>query len=198
MKTLDQIMIACESDKASVFTRTYAKPHNYCVHLERFFEPLRYNPIKLLEIGVGSGESIRAWLEYFSQAQVFGVDLVHDTNPWNSPKEKPHERYTFVHGDQSNAVFWKSFVKMHGGDWDIIIDDGSHDSNHIKTTFWSLWQHLKSGGIYEVEDLKSAPDADNFLRGFAGTIHQDVSPIDNVSFVDSIHFSKELCIIIKK
>jgi len=202
MKTLDQIMIECESDKASIFTRTYAKPHNYCVHLERFFEPLRDKPIKLLEIGVGGGESIRAWLEYFSQGRIFGVDMVANTNEWNTPAISssaiPHERYTFSHGDQSDPKFWNKFIEVHGGDWDVVIDDGSHKSDDIKTTFWGLWTYLKSGGIYEVEDLNSAPDAKNFLIGLARTISQETSPIDGTTFLDSIYFSKELAILRKK
>ncbi len=192
MKSLDRIMVEHESDKASVFTRTYAKPHDYCRHLERFFEPLRERPIKLLEIGVGGGESIRAWLEYFVNPQVFGVDLVANTNPWNSPKEKPHPRYTFVHGDQSNAVFWKSFVKIHGGDWDIIDDDGSHISEHIRTTFKCLWPVVKSGGIYVIEDLKSAPEAASWVSGIAR------DAFDGVGDCDSACFARELAILIKK
>jgi hypothetical protein len=58
MKSLDAIGIAQQTDKASVFTRTYAKPHGYLEHLEPFFSPLRHLPIKFLEIGFGVGESI--------------------------------------------------------------------------------------------------------------------------------------------
>ena len=192
MKTLDQIMIEHESDKASVFTRTWAKPHNYCVHLERFFEPLRDKPIKLVEIGVGGGESIRAWLEYFSQAQVFGVDLVARTNEWNDPDAKPDPRYTFVNGDQSNAVFWASFIKVRGGDWDVVIDDGSHKSSDIVTTHKCLWGHVKSGGFYEVEDLGAAVEAGDGFQKLVKSIFKGDSECD------FIYFARELAILRKK
>src|SRR5579863_4575669 len=75
--TLDQLMIKHQSDKASQFTRTWAKPHDYCRHLELFLEPIREMPVKILEIGCGGGESIRAWLEFFThpETQVVSVDI---------------------------------------------------------------------------------------------------------------------------
>lgn len=192
MKTLDEIMVECQSDKASVFTRTYAKPHNYCVHLERFFEPLRDKPIKLLEIGTGGGESMRAWLSYFTNAHVYGVDIVSNTNEWNAPGAKTHPRYTFACGDQSDLKFWNKFIEVYGGDWDIICDDGSHVSSDMITTFGCLWPHVTAGGIYEAEDLNSAPEAAQWFSGVASAAtlgHADI---------DSIYFSKELAILRKK
>ena len=191
MNTLDQLGITHQTDKASQFSRTYAKPHDYLRHLELFFGPLRNRAIKLLEIGVGGGESIQTWLDYFPQGKVFGVDMVHDTNEWNIPKLPPSERYTFVHGNQSSVVFWKSFLNVHGGDWDIIIDDGSHVSTDIITTFKCLWGSVRSGGFYEIEDLASAKEADLALRDMLTGLHAGTSEID------AIYFAKELCIMRK-
>ena len=65
MKTLDELAIACATDRASVFTRTWGKPHDYARHYDKLFTPLRDKPIKLLEIGVGGGEGIRMWSGLF-------------------------------------------------------------------------------------------------------------------------------------
>jgi hypothetical protein len=191
MRTLDEIAIQFKTDKASAFNRTYAQPHDYCRHLERFFKPLRDKGIRLLEIGVGGGESIQTWLEYFPFAKIYGVDINHSTNPWNTPGS-PIPRYTFIHGDQSNKVFWQSFIKVNGGDWDIVIDDGSHVGEHIITTFYSLFPHVSHGGIYEIEDLGVALGAAAWLRSQSEHVHVGASDID------SIHFSKELAILVKK
>ena len=194
MKSLDQIMVEMQSDKASQFSRTWAKPHDYCRHLELFFAPLRDKPIKLLEIGVGGGESIRAWLEYFDKAHVYGVDIVSGTNEWNTVggcTSNPLS-YTFVQGNQSDSAFWQQFIKTYGGDWDVICDDGSHLSSDIMITFNSLMPHLKSGGIYEIEDLKQAPEAALWLQDLVGAVNAGTSGID------AIFFSKELCVMRKK
>jgi len=194
MKTLDQIGIEHQTDKASQFSRTWAKPHDYLRRLERFFEPLRDKPIKLLEIGIGSGESAATWLEYFAhpETRVFGVDIVSNSNTWNTPGSMLHPRYTFTQGDQSSKGFWAKFIATHGGDWDVIIDDGSHIGEHIITSFNCLWPHVKSQGIYEIEDLAVAPEAKGWLCSFG---HVALSATEDI---DSIHFSKELAVLIKK
>lgn len=190
MESLDTLGIKHGTDKASQFSRTYAKPHDYLRHLEMFFEPLRDKPIKLAEIGVGGGESVKTWLEYFPAAHIYGVDIVSGTNPYNTPGAKTHERYTFACGNQSKPEFWKKFVEVYGGEWDVVIDDGSHDSRDIQTTFRALWPHMNSGGIYEIEDLDAAPAAATWIRSFCPTVGYDD--------IDSIYFARELAILRKR
>lgn len=196
MKTLDQIGIEFQTDKASQFSRTYAKPHDYLRHLDRLFEPFRENVIKLLEIGVGGGESIRTWLEYFPNAKVFGVDLVSNTNDYNTPGKwisaDVSPRYTFACGDQSKSEFWQKFIGVYGGDWNVIIDDGSHIDQDIVSTFSALWPHVASGGIYEIEDLQIAPLAAEWCRRVVPEVMKGHETID------SIYFSRELCVMRKK
>lgn len=192
LKTLDEIMVACESDKASRFSRTYARPHNYCVHLEKFFDSIRYNPIKFIEVGCGGGESVRGWLEYFSQGKIHSVDIVSGTNPYNTPGAPTHERYTFACGDQSKPEFWKKFIEVYGGNWDVICDDGSHNATDIRNTFSCLWPHLKSGGFYEIEDLNYDVSSLAWTQTLVHHMHSGILDID------SIYFARELAILRKR
>lgn len=197
MKTLDQIGIENGTDKASVFTRTYAKPHDYLRHMEKFFEPLRDQPIKFLEIGVGGGESIRTWIEYFSKAQIYGVDFVQNTNEWNTPGRMT-TRYAFSHGDQTDAVMWKCFVANWGGDWGVIVDDGSHDPMAVQNTFSALWPLVKPGGYYCVEDMGCGftnPGFPSHPEWCAALGVQMVAT--GITDIDSIYIARELCIIRK-
>lgn len=150
MKTLDQIAIAHGTDKA---TKHATGAHGYTPHYDRLFEPYRHSFIKVLEIGVGGGESIRTWLEYFENAEVYGVDIVHDTNPYNTAVAKEIPRYIFSSGDQSSDIFWANFVGVFGPHFDIIIDDGGHYNDQIITTWCALWGALSPGGLYCIEDL---------------------------------------------
>jgi SAM-dependent methyltransferase len=204
LKTLDEIGIANQTDKASQFSRTYAKPHDYLRHLEKFFEPLRYQLIKFLEIGVGGGESIRTWLEYFPHASVWGIDNVQSTNDWNTVGKRFDPRYCFVFGDQTDETFYKCFAVDYGFDWDVIIDDGAHYNNTVILSFTGLWPLLKSGGLYVIEDLGTAYGGDTvFVKpGFPNHVEWLKSMIDDLNQgkgeVDSIYFSKELAILRKK
>lgn len=206
MKTsgdLDQIGVRNQTDKASLFTREHNNPHDYLRHMEKFFEPLRHEPIKFLEIGVGGGESIRTWIEYFTEAKIFGVDIVQSTNPYNTVGSGVHPRYTFVQGDQSCETFWKCFLADYGKDWNAITDDGGHCANQIITTHTMLWPNVASGGLYIIEDLNVAYGAGSIFctpgwQNHIAFLKDKVDEVNQGSIIDFIYFSKELAIIGKK
>jgi hypothetical protein len=41
------------------------------------------------------------------------------------------------------------------GPWDTIIDDGSHVPAHMTFSLFSLWNSIKPGGLYIIEDLET-------------------------------------------
>jgi len=198
--TLDEIAIKHGTDKATTHP---VAGHGYAPHYDRLFSPLRDKPIKLLEIGVGGGESIRTWLDYFQVASVFGVDIVSCTNPWNTPESNADARYTFVQGDQGSASFWEEFVSKYSGAWDVIIDDGSHYSNHVIASFDSMWRHVNYGGMYCIEDLGVAYSSNTIFvpAGFQNHMDFIKDKLDDINHkrhdMASIHFSRELAIISK-
>jgi hypothetical protein len=195
--SLDQICIKHGTDKATTHS---VKGHGYAPVYDRHFDHLRQQPIKLIEIGVGGGESIRAWLDYFPAAKVFGVDTVHHTNEWNNPERSPNGRYTFVNGDQSDTTFWRCFEADYGRDWDIVIDDGGHFSGQVVTAYTCLWPLLAPAGLYCIEDLACAysgifqtPSMTThlaFLRALMDDVHEKEG-------IEWMQFSKEL-VILKK
>ena len=48
---------------------------NYTEIYERLFFPWKEEPIKIFEIGVAEGGSLKMWHAYFPQARIFGVDF---------------------------------------------------------------------------------------------------------------------------
>lgn len=129
--------------------------HSYTVIYNQLFEPLLENNVKMLEIGVADprfpGASAQMWRDYFPQLYFVGYDI--------NPEAKKFENvadymYMFI-GDQNNPDDLNKCIAEHGGEFDIILDDGSHYSEHILTSFEHLFPHLKPGGYYIVEDLHS-------------------------------------------
>lgn len=196
MKTFDEICIECGTDKGSV----HPTAHDYARHYESAFEHLKDKPIKLLEIGVWLGQSIRAWMELFPLAEIYGVDNNIHEDEWKTPGKTG--RYTFVRGDQGSDEFWADFKATHGKDFDIIIDDGSHFAHHVIGTMINLWDAVKPGGFYCIEDLGVAycagstynphgiPTQVEFLKAKVDALYLEKG-------MDSIRFSKELAIIKK-
>jgi hypothetical protein len=162
---------------------------------ERYFSKWRNEPIRLLEIGVNMGASILLWLKYFPNELITGVDIEKKTRP------EPSERYRFVQGDQMDKEFWRSFVDQQPP-FDIIIDDGGHRNDQIETTYWCLWQHLKPGGLYCIEDLGAAYNPDCNRPGFGNTIDFIKLLCDRINMsrgdMETLHMYRELAIIQKK
>lgn len=119
---------------------------NYLHHYERHFEVLRHLPVRLLEIGVHGGWSLRLWRDYFKMGQIYGIDI--------NPECKQHEgdRITVRIADQGNCIDLNNIAAL--GPFDIIIDDGSHYVPHIVDTFEILWPKLNNGGFYVMEDMR--------------------------------------------
>ena len=202
MKTLDELAIEHQTDRASVFTRTYGKPHDYARHYDKLFAPFRGDPVKLLEVGIGGGEGMKMWMDYFYQpgARFFGVDTVCGTNDYDTDGKV--ERYCFHQGDQCDANMWERFSDDVKGGFDIIIDDGLHSNIAVITTFNALWQHVKPGGFYAIEDLNVAygglsffvsPDWPNQVEFLKGKIDE----LNKGNEIDSVYFSKELAVLRK-
>ena len=205
MNTLDEIAIKCGADKGS---RHPVRGHDYAVHYDMAFSFLREEKIKLLEVGVGGGESIRMWLDYFQAAHVYGCDIVSDTNPFNTHypagTPNPNPRYDFLQGDQGSKTHWACYLAFAGRDFSIIIDDGGHFSGQIITTFECLWPAVVPGGFYCIEDLAAGstvgtvfltpnyPSHMDFLKGLIEKMNLGENDIAE------IHLSPELAIIQKR
>ena len=117
----------------------------------KVFAQQRAKPLRILEIGVLRGSSLRMWKRYFSHVDtlIVGLDIDPACAAFDASAEGIHVRI----GSQTDQEFLRSVVREFGP-FDIIIDDGSHHSSHIITSFNHLFADgLKDTGIYFVEDL---------------------------------------------
>lgn len=135
--TLDSLALKYGTDKSSAV-------HNYTRHYEKYFEPLRDKPLKVLEIGVQEGKSLKMWQDYFPRAEILGLDI-------KDCSESFDERISILVGNQGNKRHLLQVAEL--GPFDIIIDDGSHINKDMLLTFDTLFPALKPGGLYVVEDL---------------------------------------------
>lgn len=132
MPILNNLFLKYGSDKAE---------HGYADFYEKH---LPKSPLKILEIGVKYGASIRAWLEFYPNTKITGIDLF-------EKNEMPidllnHERVTLIKGNQCD---WRLLEELRKFNFDVIIDDGSHNSRDQMITFFGLF----NGKHYFIEDL---------------------------------------------
>lgn len=121
--------------------------HGYIQFYERFF--IDINPGKILEMGVANGNSIRYLLRRFPTARIWGTDIIQRREAW---PQDPRFLYEIL--DQSEKSRIKKFFAENN--FDLIIEDGSHDPVHQTSCLISGIHSLNSGGIYILEDIHTS------------------------------------------
>lgn len=142
MSTLNDLAKKYGTDKSSEI-------HNYCVKYEKYLPFERYHNLNILEIGVQGGHSLRTWKEYFYRSQILGIDINPDCSKYSE------ERISIEIGSQADDVFLNNIKRNHGP-FDMILDDGSHMNEHVIFSFEHLWESVKPGGVYVVEDCTTS------------------------------------------
>lgn len=164
-ETLDHYIKKYGTDKTiSGYTNVY----------EYLFNDLREENISLLEIGIGSldnevkgnfrqvkeiyydyykqGGSLRAWRDYFSKGQIYGIDIAEDCR-------FTEERINTYICDSLNKDLCDLYLT--DGKYDIIIDDGLHQASAQLKTLENLFSRVKKDGYYVIEDLGGGGDGLN-------------------------------------
>jgi Methyltransferase domain len=125
--------------------------HGYAAIYERFLGARRLEPLRLLELGVWKGASLRMWESYLPNAQIIGIDNLSDTG------RADFTRADILIGDATDQHFLQDAVRRFaGGKIDIVIDDASHVLDQQVLTLEALFPLLDDGGLYFVEDVSGS------------------------------------------
>ena len=130
-----------------------SKKHHYDTVYQPEFEPLQNESINILEIGVFKGESASAWIDFFPNATVYGLDIFVRVSAEDIPILQ-HPRVKWLKGDSTHPSVSGAIQKAWPDvQFDIIIDDGLHTPEANAQTFKNLFPFVKSTGSYYVEDV---------------------------------------------
>lgn len=122
--------------------------HEYLEIYDNIWSRLRDKKIKLLELGVARGASLRLWHGVFPRGLIYGVDKNQDL--WKEMAGDLDRISVFI-GKQQDKVFIENQVAK-SGPFDIIIDDAGHNPDNQMISFELLWPHVKAFGWYVIED----------------------------------------------
>lgn len=98
---------------------------------------------RVCEIGVLNGGSLATWQKLFPQGTVAGVD-VKPTMHW------PEGTLKVVASQDDPAL--PDLLSAHEAEWDLVVDDASHDGTLTAATLDLLWPLVSPGGFYVIED----------------------------------------------
>ena len=110
----------------------------------------------VLEIGLGSfqeknGGSIKLWRDYFTNAKIFGIDILSEDRVIDELK---NDDRVVLH-TLTNA-YDETFVKTHLSHikFDFLLDDGPHTLESMKQFINLYSQILTDDGILIIEDVQ--------------------------------------------
>lgn len=159
-RTLEQLFTAYGSDKHI---------NGYTPLYESLFKNLRGQKLVLAEIGIGTmlpgvcssmvgyaahegykpGGSLRAWRDYFPDAQVHGIDVQPDTQFTDEDRITTHLCDSTNKAEATALLESAAFPTQ----VDVLIDDGNHADDSQLQTFYNFYECVKPGGFYIIEDI---------------------------------------------
>jgi GT2 family glycosyltransferase len=156
------------------------KWERYLYEYDSVLSTYRNKNINLLEIGIQNGGSLEVWSKYFNNANLLiGCDI--DMNCLNLQYEEPCIKVVVGDATQEKT---KKEVFNYTNEFDIVIEDASHFSNHIIKAFVDFFPKIKDGGIFIAEDLHCS-----YWKDWEGGLYD---PYSSLSFfkllVDIINF----------
>lgn len=161
--TLTDLANKYHSDKGNA----YKCAHHYTLVYESIINTIvnlnGIEKIELLEIGLNrdnqnSIPSMLLWNEYFNgNCSLTGFDIHPSFERFNNV----YKNIIIKIGDQSKA---EDLLQLTDKQYDIIIDDGYHASMHQQVSFKTLWNSVKKGGYYIIEDLHYQPHSEKCVK----------------------------------
>jgi spermidine synthase len=138
--------------------------HIYTEFYGPFLSARRESVARVLEIGMADGGSIQMWAEFFPNAEIFGVDIKESESPViEQLKENPRVRLFY-----EDAYKPKFVNKLKVLEFDIILDDGSHDMDSWAKFLRLYPKLLADDGILMIEDIYSTEHAQKLIADFKG------------------------------
>ena len=136
--------------------------HTYADLYYMLFHLSRHSIKRVFECGLGTnnldfkskmgktgipGASLRAWRDYFPNAEIFGADI-------DSQILFSEDRIKTFHVDQTVLYSIENMWQMISvEEFDIIVDDGLHTFDAGISLFEASFSKLREGGIYLIEDI---------------------------------------------
>ena len=157
-KGLDYLFDNFNSDKGNLYENQYAQPikrkknkikaHGYSPYYEKYFSKIRNNNLKVLEIGSFYGNATASLFFYFKNANLYAGDIFPDLFRYRS------KRINSFFVDSSDQISIKKNIVNLNVVFDIIIEDASHMLKDQIISLFMLFQSVKKGGLFIVEELE--------------------------------------------
>lgn len=111
-----------------------------------------------LEVGLFLNElqhtDLNAWASVFPSANIYGGDKK-ESQLFNSGNISMHVV------DQEVPASFDALKAAFNVEFDVVLDDASHEYTNTVATFEALFSAVKTGGVYLIEDIQDAGEGAN-------------------------------------
>jgi hypothetical protein len=171
--------------------------HSYQEMHGTFTRIYRGKSIKMLEIGLGCGmlygpgASAQLWRKWLGKdAEIWFAEYNKECAEKHHDK-LVHLNISAVTGDQADLKVLDEWLQETGGNFDYIVDDGGHTGRQKFNTFTKLWESVKPGGLFFVEDMQVDKFGSYVSPGFPPFAVVVETWVDQLLIGNIFDFSKE-------
>jgi hypothetical protein len=158
------------TDKSPYATENYNTPngsghrHPYTSVYNFLFSSLRYQKIKLAEIGILDNMSMVCWREYFPNAELFGFEYNQKYLKLGIDAGLHNTTYDFINVHLEKSI--EECLSTHGK-FDIIMDDSTHVFEDQIRFCNIAYKYLNEGGMLIIEDIFRNESEEKYKKGLS-------------------------------
>lgn len=143
--SLEDIVDNSRTDKNTI--------HSYLPLYQKLLINKKETAKNVLEVGILRGGSIKLWSDFFTNANVYGLDIMDINDVWEDIKNKEkiilHTSSNAYNDDFFITHFLNKNIKC-----DFLLDDGPHSLESMKAFIKLYSQIMTDDGILIIEDVQ--------------------------------------------
>ena len=181
--SLEEIVDNLRTDKNTI--------HSYLPLYQKLLISKKETAKNVLEVGIYRGGSIKLWRDFFTNANVYGLDIMNINNVWegikNNEKIILHTSTDAYNNDFFITNFLNTNIKF-----DFMLDDGPHTLESMRKFIKLYSQIMTDDGILIIEDVQDWGWIDTLKNEVPENLKQFIKVYDlreNKSRYDDIVFT---------
>jgi len=144
--SLEEIVNNSKTDKNTI--------HSYLPLYQKLLISKKETAKNVLEIGIYTGGSIKLWSDFFTNANVYGLDIMDHTDGWQDIHNNEKIILNMSVNAYDNDFFITHFLNKNLK-FDFMLDDGPHTLESMIQFIKLYSQIMTDDGILIIEDVQS-------------------------------------------
>ena len=144
--SLEEIVDNTKTDKNTT--------HSYLPLYQKLLISKKETAKNILEVGIFNGGSIKLWSDFFTNANIYGLDIMNIQDVWEGIKNK-EKIILHTSKDAYNEDFFIANFLYKNIKCDFMLDDGPHSLESMKQFIKLYSQIMTEDGILIIEDVQS-------------------------------------------